>query len=80
MAKLHAKYAPLVFAAIMSIIMAGFMSAVVTAINTGIDAGFIKRWLLAYAKVLPIAFLAIILLRPLAQKLTALIVQAPPKS
>jgi ABC-type multidrug transport system permease subunit len=76
MNRLNAKYAPIVFAAIMSIIMAGFMSAVVTAINTGLEDGFVTRWLMAYVKVLPIAFVAIVLLRPIAQKLTALIVQS----
>jgi hypothetical protein len=75
MSKLPARYMPIVFAAIMSIFMAGFMSAIVTAINTGIENGFLWRWLGAYAKVLPIAFIAIMLFRPLAMKIAGLIVE-----
>jgi hypothetical protein len=77
MSKLPAKHTPIVLSAVMAVLMAGFMSAVLTAINLGVDAHFIGRWLNAYIKVLPIAFVAIMIFRPIAMKITALLVDAP---
>lgn len=79
MNKLPARFTALVLAFWMSLLMAGLMSLIVTAINTGVDALLWQRWLGAFAKVWPIAFVALFLLRPLALRLTAAVVQGPPQ-
>jgi hypothetical protein len=67
----------LVFALVMSLFMSLFMSGVVTAINLGIDGEFVAHWMSAWVKVFPIAFLAIMLFRPVATRITIRLVGPP---
>jgi hypothetical protein len=52
--------------AFLAIGMSAFVAAVVTLINTGMDAGFLLRWLRAWAIACPAAVAAAYVLRPLA--------------
>jgi hypothetical protein len=67
----------LVFAAIMSLFMSVFMSGVVTAINLGVDHEFVGHWFGAWIRVFPIAFVAIVLFRPRAMRLTVRLLGPP---
>ena len=67
----------LVFAAFMSLFMSLFMSGVITAINLGVDDEFVGHWLGAWIRVLPIAFVAVVLFRPIAAELTIRLVGPP---
>jgi hypothetical protein len=58
------RFAPILFALIMSTTLSGVMSAIITAINTGLDAGFLGRWLHAYALAWAMAFPSVTILAP----------------
>lgn len=64
------KYYAVVFSGVMAIMMGLFMSGIVTAINTGFDANYINRWMTAFPVVVPIAFVCMQFLRPLATMIT----------
>ena len=72
--KLSAKYTPQVFAFFMAAIMALLMSGVIVAANSGLAAGYIFRVLNAYKLAMPVAFICVLLVRPLVMKLVALTV------
>jgi len=67
--KIPQKYSRLLFAFIMSILMATLMTGIVTLRLTGIAPGFFMRWLHAFLTAWPIAFPAILVVAPLTQKL-----------
>lgn len=67
----------LVFTFLMSLFMSLFMSGVVTAINLGVDGHFVDHWIAAWIRVFPIAFVAILIFRPAAQRLTVKLVGPP---
>jgi hypothetical protein len=73
--KLPRRYAPVLFALLMSITLSGALSAAITAVNTGLGAGFIARWLHAYALAWSFAFPAVTVVAPrvraLVDRLTA---------
>jgi hypothetical protein len=79
MKKLPNKFTPLVLGFWMSLLMAALMCLIVTAINTGIDAELGRRWLQAFVLVWPIAFAVLLVLRPVALRLTAWMVEHPPQ-
>ena len=67
--KIPQKHANLLFAFIMSVLMATLMTCIVTLKLTGLNAGFFIRWLHAFLTAWPIAFPAILLLAPITRKL-----------
>lgn len=73
--KLPARFTPIAFAFFMSGIMAFLMSLVIVAANTGIHSGYINRVLHAYRLAMPIAFICVLLVRPIVLKLVALTVE-----
>lgn len=73
---LPARFAPLVFAAILSCMMTAVMSGAITALNLGINRAALMAWLVNFPKIWLLAFVSIFLLRPLAQKITQLLVAA----
>ena len=77
--KLPARFTPLVLGFWMSLLMAALMCLIVTAINTGIDAELAAPWFKAFVLVWPIAFAVLLVLRPVAMRLTAWIVESPPR-
>ncbi len=66
-----ARFAPLVFAILMSIYMVTAMTFVITWVNTGMTDGFALRWFRAFYIAWPIAFILIMLGAPRLQKLVA---------
>ncbi len=66
---MNKKYAPYLFAAIMSVMMGFVMSLAMTIIVTGIDDGFIHRWLKALIIGICVAFPTAIVIAPIAQKI-----------
>jgi len=69
------RFAPLVFAVLMSIYMVTLMTFVITWVNTGMSAGFMGRWWRAFYIAWPIACLLILLGAPRLQRLTAMLVR-----
>lgn len=63
------RFAPVLFAFIMSASLGGAMSAVITGINTGFGVGFVDRWLPAYALAFSLAFPSVTFLAPIVRRL-----------
>jgi uncharacterized membrane protein len=63
------KYTPYVFAFLMAGIMAFLMSMVIVAANSGLQAGYLFRVLHAYALAMPIAFICVLIVRPIVMYL-----------
>ena len=59
----------LLFAFYMAGIMAFLMSLVITAANSGIEGNFLSNALHAYQLAMPVAFLCILVVRPIVTKL-----------
>ena len=66
-----ARFAPLVFAILMSIYMVTAMTFVITWVNTGMTDGFALRWFRAFYIAWPIAFSLIVIGAPRIQKFVA---------
>jgi hypothetical protein len=58
----------------MATIMAFLMSLVITAANSGIDNDYLSNVLHAYKLAMPVAFLCILVVRPIVIKLVAMTV------
>ena len=67
-ARLPKRFAPVLFAFIMSASLGGVMSAIITVVNTGLDAGFWGRWLQAYALAFSLAFPSVTLIAPVVRR------------
>jgi Protein of unknown function (DUF2798) len=72
--RIAAKYAPQLFALLMSFAMALVMTAFITWVNTGCADGFITRWARAFFMAWPVAMICVLLfagrVRALVAKLT----------
>ena len=66
---------PYVFAFFMAGIMAFIMCWIIVAANSGIDGGLPRRVLAAYAIAMPAAFVSVLLVRPIALRLTSLVIR-----
>jgi len=75
--KLPARAMPVAFAFFMSGIMAMLMSLVITAANRGLSEGYLQAVLSAYSLAMPVAFVCVMLVRPIVLKLVSLTVRAP---
>lgn len=62
--KIPARFAPILFGALLSAIMVALVSAFVLATSRGIHAGFLTTWALSCLKTWPVAFLAVTLVAP----------------
>lgn len=51
------------------------MSGVITVANTGMDTGIIQRWVHAFYIAFPSAFIALLILRPIASLITRALVR-----
>lgn len=74
--RLSARATPYVFALYMATIMALLMSLVITAANSGIEIDYLSNTLHAYKLAMPVAFLCILVVRPIVLKLVSLTVRA----
>lgn len=75
--KLPHKYTAIAFAAYMAGIIAFVMSAVLTAMNSGMSDGYLSRTLSAYVVALPVAFISVVVFRPLILLMVSRTVQGP---
>ncbi len=62
------RFAPILFAFFMSATLGGLMSAMITVVNTGLEAGFLGRWLQAYALAFSLAFPSVTLIAPAVRR------------
>jgi Protein of unknown function (DUF2798) len=62
--RIPARYAPLLFGGMLSVIMVAVVSAVVLAITQGIQQGFLWQWLRSCATTWPIAFPTVTVVAP----------------
>jgi hypothetical protein len=75
--KLPPKAVPIAFAFFMSAIMAFLMSGVIVAANSGIDASYPARVIGAYGLAMPVAFICVLIVRPLVLRLVAMVCEMP---
>lgn len=61
MKKLPLRYAPVLFALLMSMVMAFIMTALITLINTGFDHRFHVRWAFTFVIAWPLAFVCVLI-------------------
>jgi hypothetical protein len=59
-----ARYAPILFGALLSIIMVGLVSAFVITVTQGIHPGFATQWLKSCVTTWPVAFPTVTLVAP----------------
>lgn len=69
--KLGVRATPYVFAFYMSSIMALLMCFVITAANSGLGEHYLSNVLKAYQLAMPVAFVCVLVVRPLVVKLVA---------
>jgi len=69
--KLHRRFAPIVFAFYMSAIMAFLMCCAIVGANSGLGADYLRRVIQAYVLAMPVAFVCVMVVRPLVGKLVA---------
>ena len=62
--RIPARFAPILFGALLSIIMVAIVSAFVLAITHGIRPGFATQWLKSCLTTWPVAFVAVTLIAP----------------
>ena len=74
--KLHPAATPYVFAFFMSSIMALLMCFVITAANAGVTAQYLSNVLKAYQLAMPVAFVCVLMVRPVVVRLVAITVHA----
>ena len=64
-----ARFAPILFGGLLSIIMVALVSAFVIATTQGIHADFLARWARSSATTWPVAFVAVTLVAPWVRRL-----------
>lgn len=74
--KVHKRFTPVVFAFYMSAIMAMLMCTVIVGVNTGVRDGYIARVLGTYILAMPVAFICVMLVRPVVVRLVTASVRA----
>jgi Protein of unknown function (DUF2798) len=62
--RIPARFAPILFGALLSIIMVGLVSAFVIAITQGIHSGFAAQWFRSCVTTWPVAFPTVTLVAP----------------
>jgi len=74
--KLPKRFTPYVFAFYMAGIMAFLMCAVIVGSRTGLDQDYLLNVWKAYRLAMPVAFVCVILVRPIVMRLVTVTVQA----
>lgn len=69
--RIPARYAPIVFGALLSAIMVALVTAFVLATSQGIHADFLTVWASKSLATWPVAFVAVTLLAPWVRKVVA---------
>lgn len=66
--KIPARFAPIIFGALLSAIMTGVVSAFVLLVTQGAHPGFLAQWLRSCAMTWPVAFPTVTLVAPLVRR------------
>jgi hypothetical protein len=66
-----ARFAPIVFGALLSLIMVSLVSAFVIAVTQGIQAGFAAQWFKSCLTTWPVAFPTVTLVAPWVRRVVA---------
>jgi len=74
--KLPKRFTPYVFAFFMAGIMAFLMSMVIVGAGTGFYDGYALRVLHAYLHAMPVAFVCVLIVRPIVAKLVMMLVES----
>lgn len=69
-------YTPVVFAFFMSGIMAMLMCLVIVGANSGLGPGYLGRVMKSYELAMPVAFVCVLLVRPIVVRLVAVTVRS----
>lgn len=69
--RIPARYAPILFGALLSMVMVALVSAFVLATSQGLHAGFLAQWARSCATTWPVAFVAVTLVAPLVRRVVA---------
>jgi hypothetical protein len=67
--RIPARFAPVLFSALLSAIMVCIVSAFVLAISRGIDSGFPAQWLRSCMTTWPVAFPTVAIVAPWARRI-----------
>lgn len=69
--RIPARFAPVLFGALLSLIMVGLVSGFVIAITQGVDAGFAKQWFRSCLTTWPVAFPTVTLVAPWVRRVVS---------
>lgn len=69
--RIPARFAPILFGALLSVIMVAIVSAFVLAITQGFHPGLPAQWLRSFTTTWPVAFVAVTLVAPWVRKVVA---------
>jgi hypothetical protein len=69
--KIPARYAPVLFGAILSALMVTIVSAFVIATTQGLHPGFLGQWAKSCATTWPVAFVSVTLIAPVVRRVVA---------
>ena len=69
--RIPARFAPLLFGALLSAIMVSLVSAFVLLVNQGLQPGFLAAWARSCATTWPVAFIAVTVLAPWVRRIVA---------
>ena len=69
--RIPARFSPIVFGALLSMIMVAVVSAFVLAMNQGMHPGFLGQWAKSCMTTWPMAFATVTIVAPLVRKVVA---------
>ena len=69
--RIPARFAPILFGALLSMIMVTVVSAFVLAINQGLHPGFLAQWSKSCITTWPLAFVTVTIVAPLVRRTVA---------
>jgi hypothetical protein len=69
--RIPARFAPILFGALLSVTMVAIVSAFVLATTQGVNAEFVSKWLRSCMTTWPVAFVSVTLLAPRVRQLVA---------
>jgi hypothetical protein len=75
--RIPARFAPIVFGALLSMIMVAIVSAFVLATSQGIQPGFLAQWWKSCLTTWPMAFVTVTIVAPLVRKVVAKVTVQP---
>jgi hypothetical protein len=75
--RIPARFSPIVFGALLSMIMVAVVSAFVLATSQGLHPGFLAQWSKSCATTWPMAFVTVTLVAPLVRRVVARVTTHP---